>query len=120
MNEIVHKVLLAVDKFMPQIHLKQPGITYSTCGPFIKKQIEEFKNLKKQEMQALFTKMNLACFQHDIAYGDFKDLTRRTASDNVLGIKHLILQKILNMMDIKEDLLLWFTNVLIKSRREWC
>ena len=87
MNEIVHKVLLAVDKFMPQIHLKQPGITYSTCGPFIKKQREEFKNLKKQEMQALFTKMNLACFQHDIAYGDFKDLTRTTASDNVLRNK---------------------------------
>ena len=34
MNEIVNKSLLAGDKFMPEIHLKQPGFTYSTCGPF--------------------------------------------------------------------------------------
>ena len=120
MNEIVNKVLLTVDKFMPQIHLKQPGITYSACGPFTKKQREEFKKLKKQEIQALFTKMNLAFFQHDMAYGDFKDLTRRAASDKVLRNKAFNVAKILNIMDIKEDLLLWFTNVLIKSRREWC
>ena len=49
-----------------------------------------------------------------MAYGDFKDLARRTASDKV-EIKHLIFLKILNMMDINEDLLLWFTNFLIKS-----
>ena len=36
MNEIVNKFLLAVDKFMPKIHLKQPGFAYSACGPFIK------------------------------------------------------------------------------------
>ena len=32
MNEIVNNVLLAGDKFMPEIHLKQPGFTYSACG----------------------------------------------------------------------------------------
>ena len=57
MNEIVHKFLLAGDKFMPEMHLKQPGFTYSACGPFTKN--KEFKNLKKQEIQAIFTKMNL-------------------------------------------------------------
>ena len=36
MNEIVNKFLLAGDKFMPEMHLKQPGFTYSTCGPFTK------------------------------------------------------------------------------------
>ena len=36
MNEIVNKFLLAGDKFMPEIHLKQPGFTYSACGPFTK------------------------------------------------------------------------------------
>ena len=36
MNEIVHKFLLAVDKFMSEMHLKQPGLTYSACGPFTK------------------------------------------------------------------------------------
>ena len=36
MNEIVNKFLLADDKFMPEMHLKQPGLTYSACGPFTK------------------------------------------------------------------------------------
>ena len=36
MNEIVNKLLLAGDKFMPEIHLKQLGFTYSVCGPFTK------------------------------------------------------------------------------------
>ena len=58
MNEIVNKFLLAGDKFMPEIHLKQLGFTYSACGPFTKTK-KEFKNLKKQEIQTTFTKMNL-------------------------------------------------------------
>ena len=36
MNEIANKFLLVGDKFMPKMHLKQPGLTYSTCGPFSK------------------------------------------------------------------------------------
>ena len=56
MNEIVNKFLLAGDKFMPEIYLRQPGFTYSACGPFTKN--KEFKNLKKQEIQAIITKMN--------------------------------------------------------------
>ena len=58
MNEIVNKFLLAGDKFMPEMHLKQPGFTYSACGPFTKNK-ERIKKLKKQEIQAIFTKMNL-------------------------------------------------------------
>ena len=44
MNEIVNKFLLAGDKLMPEKHLKQPGFTYSACGPFIKNEekIEKF------------------------------------------------------------------------------
>ena len=34
MNKIINKVLLTGDKFMPELHLKQPGFTYSVCGPF--------------------------------------------------------------------------------------
>ena len=37
MNETINKCLQAGDKFMPEMHLKQPGLTYSTCGPFTKK-----------------------------------------------------------------------------------
>ena len=36
MNEIVNKFLLAGDKFMPEMHLRQSGFTYSACEPFIK------------------------------------------------------------------------------------
>ena len=51
-----------------------------------------------------------SCFKYDIAYGYFKDLHRRTVSDKILYEKHLLLQKIQNMMDIKEVFLLWFIN----------
>ena len=45
MNEIVHKFLLAGDEYMPELHLKQPGFTYSPCGPFTKnkERIRKFK-----------------------------------------------------------------------------
>ena len=36
MNNIINKFLIAGDKFMPEMHLRQPGFTYSTCGPFAK------------------------------------------------------------------------------------
>ena len=45
MNEIVNKLLLVSDKFMPKMHLKQPGFTYSACRPFTKnkERIQKFK-----------------------------------------------------------------------------
>ena len=45
MNEIVNKFSLAGNKSMPEMHLKQPGFTYSACGPFskIKERIQKFK-----------------------------------------------------------------------------
>ena len=36
MNEIINKFLLVGDTFMPEMHLRQPGFTYSACGPFTK------------------------------------------------------------------------------------
>ena len=57
-NEVVNRLLLVGDTFMPEIHLKQPGFTYSACGLFTKKK-ERIQNLKKQEIRVLFTKMNL-------------------------------------------------------------
>ena len=41
MNELINKFLLVGDKFMPEMHLRQPGFTYSACGPFTKKKEEE-------------------------------------------------------------------------------
>ena len=49
------KFLLAGDKLMPEMHLK-PGFTYCACGPFTKD--KEFKNLKKQEPQKIYIRMN--------------------------------------------------------------
>ena len=70
---------------MPEINLKQPGFTYSACGPVTKNK-EKIKKLKKTGDTKYIYKNELdkACFQYDIAYGDFKDLTRRTAADKVL------------------------------------
>ena len=57
MNNIVNKFLLTGDKFMPETHLKQPGFTYSECGPFTRNK-QRIKNLCKQEIQIISTKMN--------------------------------------------------------------
>ena len=57
------------------MHLKQPGFIYSVCGSFTETGDRNF--IYKNELDK-------ACFQHDIAYGDFKDLARRTTSDKVL------------------------------------
>ena len=88
MNEIVNKFLLAGNKSMPEMHLKQPGFTYSAYGPFTKNK-ERIQKLKETGDTSYICKNELdkACFQHDMAYGDLKDLARRTASDKVLRDK---------------------------------
>ena len=72
MNEIVNKVLLAVDKLMPEMHLKQLGFTYSACGPFTKNK-ERIQKFKETEDTNYISKNELdkTCFQHDMASGDF-------------------------------------------------
>ena len=104
MNEIVNKFLLAGDKFMPEMHLRQTGLTYSACGPFTKnkERIQKFKETgdSRHTYQSELVK---TCFQHDMAYRGFKDLNRRIAVDKVLVIKHLVLQWIQNTMDTKHD-----------------
>ena len=59
MNKIVNKLLLVGDNFMLEMHLKQPVFTYSACGPFTKNKERIKKLKKKQEIQAIFTKLNL-------------------------------------------------------------
>ena len=88
MNEIINKVLLVGDKFMPEMHLKQPGFTYSAYGPFTKNK-EGIENFMKTGNTDFIYKNELdkACFQHYIAYGKSKDLVRRTQSDKVLRDK---------------------------------
>ena len=84
MNEIVNKFLLAGDRFMPEMHFRQPGFTYSVCGPFTKNK-ERIKKFKETGNTSYIYKNELdkACFQHDKAYGDFEEIKRRTASDKI-------------------------------------
>ena len=73
---------------MPEVHLKQPGFTYSACGPFTKNKdkIQKFKDTGDNDY-IYKNELDKACFQHDMASGDFKDLARRTASDKILRDK---------------------------------
>ena len=76
-NEMVNKFLLAGDTFMSEMHL-----AYSACGPFTKnkERIQKFKETR--DSRCIYqNELDKACFQHDMAYGDFKDLARE---------KHLI------------------------------
>ena len=89
MNEIVNKFLLAGDKFMLEMHLiKPPGFTYIACGSFTKNK-DRIKKFKETVDTNYIYKNELdkAYFKHDMAYGDFKHLSRRTASDKILRDK---------------------------------
>ena len=81
MNAIVNMFLLVGDKFMPEMHLRQPGFTYSACCPFTKR----IKKIKETgDSRYIYqNKLDKTCFQHDMAYGDSKYLNSRTAADNV-------------------------------------
>ena len=74
---------------MPEIYLRQPGFTYSACGPFTKN--TEIAQKVKETADSRCNYQNepgKACFQH-MAHGDFKDLPRRIASNKALRVKHL-------------------------------
>ena len=94
MNEIVNHFLLATGRFISEIHLKQfasldkSGFTYSACRQFTKNK-ERIQNFKEtgDTNYTYKNELDKACFQHDMAYEDFKDLARRTASDKVLRDK---------------------------------
>ena len=88
MNNIINKFLLAGDKFMPEMHLRQPRFVYSACGPFTKhkERIKEFK--RTGDTGYIYrNQLDKACFQHDSAYADHKDLINRTQADKVLRDK---------------------------------
>ena len=76
------------------MHLKQPGFTYSACAPFTKNK-EIIQKIKETGETNYICKNELdkACFQHDMAYGDFKDLARRTDSNKILRDKTFTIAK---------------------------
>ena len=73
---------------MTEMHLKQPGFTYSTCGQFTKNKKRIQKVKETGDTKYIYrSELDKAYFQHDMTYGDFKDLARRTPSDKVLRDK---------------------------------
>ena len=88
MNQIVNRLLLADDKFMPEMHLKQPGLTYNACGPFTKNKVRIQKFKETGDTSYIYkNELDKACFHHDMACGDFKYLKKRTLSDKILKDK---------------------------------
>ena len=85
MNKIINKLLLTGDKFMQELHLKQPGFTYSACGPFTKhrERIQKFR--ETGNLKHLYgNELDKGCFAHDAAYCDSIDLAKRAISDKIL------------------------------------
>ena len=85
MNKFVNKFLLTGDKFMPELHLRQTGFTYSACGSFTKhrKRIQKFRETRN--LNYIYkNELDKACFDHDAAYSDIIDLAKRTFSDKIL------------------------------------
>ena len=88
MNHIVNTFLLARDKFMPEMHLRQPGLTYSACGPFTKNKQRIQKFIRTGDTNYIYRdQLDKAYFQHNMAYGKYKGLERRTQSDKALRDK---------------------------------
>ena len=88
MNNTINKLLLAGDKFMPEMHLRQPQLTYSACGPFTKhkQRIQKFK--ETGDTNYIYKiELDKACFVYDAAYSDSKNLTKRTVADKILKNK---------------------------------
>ena len=88
MNKIINKFLLAGNKFMPEMRLRQPGFTYSVCGPFTTNEERIKKFMTTGNTDFIYkNELDKACFQHDMGYCKSKDLVKRTQSDKVLRDK---------------------------------
>ena len=71
---------MAGDKSMPEMLPRQPGFTYSACGPFTKnkERIQKFKQTR-DSWYIYKNELDTACFQHDMAYGDIRDLKKKNS-----------------------------------------
>ena len=112
MNEIVNTFLLVGDKFMLEMHLKQPGFTYGACGSFTKnkERIEKFMQTGNRDF-IYKNDLDKACFQHDIACGKSKDLSKTTQLDKVVRDKAFEITSDLKYDSYKRRLapkILWF------------
>ena len=107
--------LLGGDKFMPEMHLRQPGLRYSARKPFTKNK-ESIQKFKKQDIQGIFVRTSQIKLVFNMAW--LINILKIYLEEQLLiehcMKKHLILLKISNMMDMEGVLLQWFINFLIK------
>ena len=82
-NKIINKFIFTGDKYMPELHLKRPGSTYSAFQQFTKHR-ERIQKLRENKNNLFRKEFDKACFAHNAAYSDTKDLDRRTVSDMIL------------------------------------
>ena len=88
MNQIINKFLLAGDKLMPEMHLRQPGFTYLPCGPFTRHQQKIPKFMQTGDTNYIYrNEFGKACFAQDAACSASKDSSKRTQSDRFLKDK---------------------------------
>ena len=101
---------------MSEMHLKQPGFTYSACGPFTKtkERIQKFKETGNSQF-IYQNDIDKACFQHDMTHGYFQDLTRRTASDKMLRDKAFNIAKNLKYDGYQRRLASMVYNFFVKK-----
>ena len=87
-NDIINRFLLTGDKFMPKMHLRQSGFTYSAGGPFTKHKQRIQKFMQTGDANYIYkNELDKACFAHDASYSESKDSTKRAAADKILKNK---------------------------------
>ena len=123
MKEIVNKFLLTGNKFMPEMYLKQPGFTYSACGPFNKNKETTEKFIQTRNTDLSFIKrndLNKTCFELDLAYCKPNDLVKRTESDNILRDKAFEIASDRKYYGYQRGLASLVYKFFVKNCRKWC
>ena len=86
---------------MSKLHLRQPQFTHNACGRFTKHsgRIQKFREI--DDLKYIYKKeLDKACFAHDAAYSDRKDIAKRTISDSILEERN----NEITAKDLKEEL----------------
>ena len=106
---------------MPEMHLRQPRFTYSTCGLFTKNK-EIIKKIKEtgDSRYNFQNELDKACFQHDMVSGDFNDLNKRTAADKVLHDEAFKIDKNPKYDECQQGLVSMFNNFFLIKNFRWC
>ena len=89
MNNVISKFILTADKFMPETHSKDLKVgTYSACALFTRHKDRINKFYQTGDTNYIYkNELDKACFAHDAAHSDFKDITNRAAADKILRDK---------------------------------